>query len=105
MEGEPLLVQGPAEAIPVEHGAPARFRRLRVRDALPALGRGECGEARELMPATLGNLRAELAAEIAPVQERLGGGPFLSHEEQGQGGRQEQDGRGRAHRLGGSDAR
>ena len=47
----------------------------------------------------------DVAAEVAPEQERLRRGPFLAHEQERQAWRQEQDRRGRAHRVGGRERR
>ena len=103
MEAQPVLVDGGACVTPVEHRALERRLGLGIGNVRAGRLIGELREAGELAPPALGHARAQIRAEIAEEEERLGRGPFLAHEEEGQGGREEEHRGGRAHRIGGGE--
>ncbi len=90
-----------ADPRPVEHRARRGGRILGIGNA----ARGpvtEPLERGELTPPALGDRRAQVGAEVAEVEERLGRRPLLAHEDERQRRREEQHDGGRPHaRLGG----
>ena len=100
VKGEPLRVRRLLDACPVKHRAGSRRLRLGIGDPRPRLRMRELREARELTAAPFRHQMPHLRAQVRKEEEGLRGCPLLPHEEQRQVRGEQENGGGRAHRLG-----
>src|SRR5690606_14320315 len=91
IELDPCLALRALRLFPVKRGSPESGLGVGIGDALPCRGIAERAEACELPAPAVPHRLAELALEVAEVEEWPRAAPLLAHEEQGRRRREEED--------------